>query len=320
MRLAVLAAFALAVVTDPALAQRPEAERLIDEGVELRRAGKEREALERFRQAYELDPSPRAQGQMGLAAKSLRLWVEAERHLQGALSATSDAWVDKNRAALEQALEVVSNNVASLRVETNAPSAKLYVNGRELTDLPMSEALRVVAGAAQLEVRAPGYQTARRRETLPARRVTALRIELEAEAPAPPAPAPVPIETPAPAAPPPPERDDGGTQRTWAWVAGGVGLVGIGAGTYFGLRTLSLKSERDDVCPDAECTSQRGVDLDESARSSALVSTIGFGVGAAALGTAAVLWLTAPKTESEAPSVGAALGPRGASATLRLRF
>jgi hypothetical protein len=97
-------------------------------------------------------------------------------------------------------------------------------------------------------------------------------------------------------------------------------VVGLGVGTYFGLRTLSLKSERDDVCPDAECNSQQGIDLDDDARSAALISTIGFGVGVAALGTAAVLWFTAPEATRAGPTVGAALGPKDVSATLRLRF
>lgn len=322
MRPSFAACLAALLACSAARAQDPTAEQLIEQGVERRRAGDEVGALELFRKAYELEPSPRAQGQMGLAAKSLRLWVEAERHLQGALATSSDPWVEKNREALGQALELVANNLGSLRVESNAPNAKLFVNGRELADLPMSEPVRVVAGSTELELRAPGFQTEFRRETLPAKRVTTLRIELERDAPAPPLAATV---APAPAAPPPPAPDRGATaasdsQRTWAYVAGGVGVVGIGVGTYFGLRTLSLKNERDEVCPEAECSSQRGVDLDDRARSAALVSTVSFGVGVLALGAGAVLWLTAPDTTETGPAVGASLGPTDARATLRLRF
>jgi len=316
---------ALLLATAPVLAQTPEADRLIAEGVELRRAGDEQGAFDRFREAYELSPSPRAQGQMGLAAKSLRLWLDAERHLEGALSSAADPWVDKNREALQQALDVVVTNVASLRVETNVPRAKLFLNGREIAELPMRQAVRVLAGAAELEVHAPGYRTAVRRETLAARRVTALRIDLVAETPAPPVAPEKPAASPTPAparAPIDQDAGAGGTssQRTWAYVAGGVGVVGIGVGTYFGLRTLSLKNERDEECPESACKSERGVDLDESARSAALVSTIGFGVGVAALGTAVVLWFTEPDRDAKRAGVGATVGPNGASASLRLSF
>jgi hypothetical protein len=319
-------ALALLLATSSGLGQTPQADRLIAEGVELRRAGDEQAAFERFRQAYELSPSPRAQGQMGLAAKSLRLWLDAERHLQGALYSTADPWVEKNRAALQQALDVVVTNVASLRVETNAAHAKLFLNGREIAELPMKAPVRVLAGAAELEVHAKGYRTAVRRETLPARRETSLRIELVADTPAPPvAPEKTPAASPAPAAPAPSTEKDAGagamsSQRTWAYVAGGIGVVGVGVGTYFGLRTLSLKNERDEECPETECTSERGVDLDESARSAALVSTIGFGVGVAALGTGLVLWLTEPDRDAETAGVSAAIGPSSASASLRLSF
>ena len=309
---------AFSLVAAPALADTSEADRLLDQGVELRRSGKEREALARFKQAYELEPTPRALGQMGLAEKSLRLWVEAERDLRAALASTADPWIEKNRAALAQALEVVESNLASLHVKTNVAGAKLYVNGAFVADLPLDAPLRVSAGAAQIAVSAPGHERAERRETLPARRVTSLTVELSpAPAEEPPLTAAPPL-TPAPPPPadePTPASDPGSSQRTWAYVAGGVGLVALGVGSYFGVRTLSLKSERDDVCPGDRCPTQRGVDLDDQARSAALVSTIGFGVGIAALGTAAALWLTAPRAE-----VGASVGPGHASASFALSF
>lgn len=319
---AALICLLLCCLAAPAVAQtapeaaRAQADALIRAGVALRKEGKEGEALDRFRQAYELDPSPRALGQMGLAAKSLRSWVEAERYLEGALAASQDAWVAENSAALELALEIVRKNLASLRVETNAPNAKLYVEGRQVASLPLDRALRVPAGTLRIEVHAQGHRSEARAAQLAAGQETALRFDLTPEPPASPPP-PVAPTRPAPA--PAPVADaapSGDSQRTIALVVGGVGVVGIGVGAYFGLRTLSLKDQRDDACPEDSCPTDEGVELDEQARTAALWSNIGFGVGAAALAGAAVLWFTAPGGSD--PTVSAGIGP--GSAKIRIRF
>src|SRR5689334_14201627 len=61
------------------------ADRLLKRGVELRKAGKDDEALEAFRAAYTSRPSPRAQAQIGLAEQALGRWGDAERDLSEAL-------------------------------------------------------------------------------------------------------------------------------------------------------------------------------------------------------------------------------------------
>lgn len=321
--------FALGCLAAPAAAEptssheasaapdKAKADALIEKGVALRRQGREHEALERFRQAYELDPSPRALGQMGLAAKSLRLYVEAEQYLDGALSATGDAWVEKNRRALEQARALVARNVASVRVTTNAPHAKLLVNGSLAGELPMSRPLRVPAGALHLEVRAPGFAPKRLERTALAGRLDEIRVKLEPlprQASSQPAPA-----RPAGPHPRPPLHEQGGpsssSRDTWTLVAGGVGLAGVALGTYMGLHAMDLSSQRDDVCPEPTCPTARGVELDRDARRAATWSDVGFGVGIAGLGAAAVLWFTRPGDAPESHAgVVLRVGPRGAYA------
>src|SRR5262245_2686652 len=102
-----------------------QADELIAAGVEKRKEGHEAEALELFHKAYELYPTPRALGQLGLAAKSIRRYVEAERYLEEALAAKEDPWIERNREALELALQVVSKQLASLMVKSNVAGADL---------------------------------------------------------------------------------------------------------------------------------------------------------------------------------------------------
>src|SRR5260221_25029 len=78
-----------------------DADAFIKQGIALRRALKEQEALTAFRRAYELAPSPRAVAQIGLAEQALGRWADAEAHLLTALEAVSDPWIDKYRTPLE---------------------------------------------------------------------------------------------------------------------------------------------------------------------------------------------------------------------------
>src|SRR5262245_16478811 len=84
----------------PAAGPEAEAERLIANGLELRRAEKPVEALELFQRAHGLAPTPRTLGQMGLVEAALERWADAEVHLLEALATPDDAWVRKNRSFL----------------------------------------------------------------------------------------------------------------------------------------------------------------------------------------------------------------------------
>jgi hypothetical protein len=294
-----------------------QADALITAGVALRREGKEREALARFEEAYKLSPSPRALGQMGLAAKSLRLYVEAERYLDGALASGANEWVEKNRAALEAARDVVAKQLGSLTVSTNVAGATLYVNGSEAGTLPLAGPLRVMAGSVRFEVRADGYTSQERVEMLPAGKLTQLHVDLEQVQAQPQlAPAATPQPAHAPATAPPTADHTPSSRRPWAYAAGAVGIVGIAVGSYFGLKTLSKKSDRDAVCPENPCPTQQGVDLDGEARDAALMSSIGFGVGIVGLSAATVLWLTEP----DQPQVSAAASDQGGFVSLSGTF
>lgn len=83
-----------------------------------------------------------------------------------------------------------------------------------------------------------------------------------------------------------------GTQRVLAIVAGAVGVVGVGAGSIFGLQAMSKRSEAYAACP-RDCGDQNGVNLWNDARSAAQFSDIAFVVGGVALVGGAVLWWTA---------------------------
>lgn len=96
-----------------------------------------------------------------------------------------------------------------------------------------------------------------------------------------------------------------GTQKKIALVTGGLGIVGVGLGTVFGLIAMGKKSDAQNECPN-QCTTPDGVSKWNDAATAGNVSTVAFIVGGVALAGAAVLWFTAPRGKTQ---VG--LGPQG---------
>lgn len=124
-------------------------------------------------------------------------------------------------------------------------------------------------------------------------------------------PANSPLATPSgapPASTPPPETSSGlGTQKILAIMAGGVGVVGIGLGSAFGLITISKKNDAQSACPNL-CSSQDGVNKWSDAKDAATLSTVAFIVGGVALAGGAALWFTAPSSGGSSAQVGVGLG------------
>jgi len=95
-----------------------------------------------------------------------------------------------------------------------------------------------------------------------------------------------------------------GTQKILALVAGGVGVVGLGIGTAFGVMAMSQKSDAQSACPGSQCATQDGLNKWNNAGSTGNVSTIGFVIGGVGIAGAAVLWFTAPSSGGSSTQVG----------------
>jgi hypothetical protein len=112
-------------------------------------------------------------------------------------------------------------------------------------------------------------------------------------------------------------------QRTIALVVGGVGVVGLGVGSAFGLMAKSTYDKSGPHCSLDHCDAT-GHDFRQSAFTKADVSNVAFGVGAAALVGGVVLFLTAPKqpaTESRpSTSFTPLIGPKVAFFSVQRSF
>lgn len=125
---------------------------------------------------------------------------------------------------------------------------------------------------------------------------------------APEAPKPKPEPPPPPVKPktPPPTQDvapETGSSNTLAYVALGVGGVGLVAGGITGVIAMGKKKDLDDdaACADEKCAPPAHDQVD-SLNSMRTFSTVGFVVGAVGVGVGVTLLLSSPKRESAKPT------------------
>ena len=207
---------------------------LLAEGVELRRQGRDAEALERFERAHTIAPSPQALAQIALAEHALGRYARAEARLETALrEGEQDPWIVDRREALEGALASIGANLGTLALAGGVDGAEVVLDGEVIGVLAAGARLRVPAGSATLVIRAPGYHPVERAIAIEAGAVIEETIALEAIATIEEAPPPAPESEPPPpepvAEPPAPAPPAlGAPHPSWGMVAGGVAVLATG--------------------------------------------------------------------------------------------
>jgi hypothetical protein len=143
------------VTAAAAPAEAGDAEALVREGIVLRRSGDDQAALQRFERALAIEKTPRTLAQLAFAEQALGRWGAADRHLREA-SAADDAWIRKNRRPIDAALEVIGQHIGRLEIAGTPAGAEVRVDGELVGRLPLAGPIRVAAGSAVVELRAPG--------------------------------------------------------------------------------------------------------------------------------------------------------------------
>jgi hypothetical protein len=140
-----------------------EIEPFVQRGIELRKLGRDVEALAIFEDALLKAPSSvRVKVHLAATHQALGQWVEAERYLTEALSQSDDAYVRRHRATIQKAYDFVARRLGSLDVVGEPEGAELVLSGRSIGQLPLAAPVRVPIGSYVLEVRKPGYYSVTR--------------------------------------------------------------------------------------------------------------------------------------------------------------
>ncbi|HET9956477.1 MAG TPA: tetratricopeptide repeat protein [Polyangiaceae bacterium] len=96
------------------------------------------------------------------------------------------------------------------------------------------------------------------------------------------------------------ESSGSSSKKGVAIALGAVGVVGIGVGTYFGLKASSAWSDAKDGCGDYQNCSEGAIRDGDTARHAATASTIAFGVGIVGLASGTVLWFLSGPSNKDA--------------------
>lgn len=302
-------------LAQPSPAERAAAEALFQDARALSKQGKDAEACPKYDESNRIDPSIGTQlyladcyEKTGKLASAWVLFKEAASMAQSSGQADREKSASARASALEGRLPKLLLRVADGEIA----GLEIRQDGKVVRKAQWGTAIPVDLGPHALQATAPGRKPWS--HTAEAREGQIATVNIPALLPEDAAPA-APASAPASAAPAPPRPPaDPGPQaapagwngwKTAAVIAAGVGVVGLGAGSYFGLKARSQWDDAKPLCPGNRCN-QEGYDLGTSAHRNGNLGTLLLAVGVAGVGAGAVLWFTAPSA-TQAPAVG--VGP-----------
>lgn len=316
----------------PSAADVATARSLSQDGTKLANAGHCAEAIDKLSRSEKLFHAPSTLERLAFCQAKLGKVVEASENLNRVTRETLPANAPKAFVrAQERAAKLLPSTrarIAKLRIDVTAPPNTTFavsLDGEALSSASVGTDRLVDPGEHAVEVSAPGMITAKNRATLRDGESISVAMELKPDpnapkaAPTPPVASGTPGEkTDTPAKQPPGGVDvstDRGSSRIPAYAALGVGVIGVGVGSVFGLLASGKKGDLDAACTsEKRCPETQESTLD-SAKSLATISTIGFVVGAVGLVAGGVLFFTSSpsKTAGRGPTATVGLGTVGLS-------
>lgn len=283
-------------------AQRELAQKRFLRGKELQAAGKCDAALGELQASFDVVASPntrlviarclREMGKVVLAYAELgRAAVEAKEQ------ATEDARYEKTAeaATAERADLATKLGFVSLKVKNADANATLRVGGEDVPRAGWSEPIPVAPGETEIVLEAPARSPVRKSVTVQAGDKPSVELDGAdgAPAPAPPADTPAKLST-----------SDRSSLRPLAYVAGGVAVVGLGTFAIAGLLSNGTYSDLESACPNGACPKAREEDISRG-KTEQTLANVGLVVGlVAATAGITLFFVSKPKADAPAPTVG----------------
>lgn len=277
---------------------------LFQEGKALMAEGKTSAACAKLQESFRLDPGGGTILNLATCheteGKVATAWAEFGQALS---MARRDNRPDRIQFA-EEHLKSLEARLARLVVQVppaaDLPELQIMRDGAELRRPAWGTPVPLDPGEHTVEARAPGRVVFRKSVTIPDSATTiTLEIPQLALAPAAPSaslsasaappPPPPPASAPPPASSPPSEQTGPSAMKIGGFVALGLGAVGLGLGTYFGVRAIGKHSDSNALCPTPTTCRDNGAELDRQAGTAADISTVAFIAGGASAALGVVL-------------------------------
>jgi hypothetical protein len=258
------------------------------EGVSLEAAGNWAAALAKFQDVARIKTTPQVRYHIGRCKENLGRLNEAlgEYRLAEYEAQQSKA---KELPEIEKAREQLEARVPKVIIQRGegAKNAKVEIDGVALGEAQIGKEFAVDPGSHKISAKIDRGQWD---QTVEVAEGETKSVELVPPDDLKGAALP-PDDTPPDDTPP----DDGSVKLdtkkgagALPWIVGGVGIVALGAGAFFGLQAKKKEDDLNASCRGGVCPNSKK-SLEDESKQAALISNIGFGVGIACVGTAIVL-------------------------------
>jgi hypothetical protein len=323
-----------------------EAKLLFEQGVEHYNAARFQEAVEKFRQANEKQPSWRIQYNIGQCEAVLKHYGRALDAFEAYLATGGDEVPTERQEEVRQEIERLRDLSGEIFVKS-PPGAQVFVDDALRARTPVIGGISAAVGLRSVRIELDGETLIT--EDVRVRGKTAVTVEVpqggeEAAPPAavvaPPLPAspadepssavePVGDATEEPAPDPLPQEsaNEAPPLVTAGWVMAGIGAAALIGGVITGGVAMSRQSDLEDRCPDKHCQDEGDRDLLDGVDNLAVATDVLLAVGAAVAATGVIMIVVGRKHETEAgpdpdAEVGFApvVGPRSGGFAITGRF
>lgn len=298
---------------------RALAEQLFRNAQDLMRVERYAEACPKLAESQRLDPGTGTLLNLAVChereGKLASAWAE---YNDVVTLARRDQRADRVQYA-EQRIAAIEPKLSRLSIElapgADVPGLEIRLDGERLGSAALGVAAPADPGQHTVSASAPGKRSWEHKLEIaagPAQQ--SVLVPQLADAPQ------TPSSAPNPGSPAHGSASTRNTQRISGYALGALGVVGVGVGSYFGLRAIAKnKQSNEEGCSGNLCTEDAAATR-RSAASAGTISTVAFLAGGAALATGVVLLLTAPRAAESRPAAGVWLAPGVARIDLGASF
>ncbi|EYF04498.1 Hypothetical protein CAP_4466 [Chondromyces apiculatus DSM 436] len=276
---------ATADAAEPSAADRETARGLVIEGRRKFDAGDLEGARKAFQAAHDIMGVPttgldlaRALARLGRLVEARAMALDVAR--MPVKPKEPEAFTEARPAAATLA-EELEKRIPGLEIRVKGPSEaaaiEVRVDGEVVPQASLSFPRKVNPGTHAVEAEAQGFEPARKEIT--AAEGATIPVELTL------APLPGGVSIGASSSTSPADVSDGPVPL-WAWIAGGVGVVALGAGVYFTIDHVGARGDVDEGCPKGACNPEAFTADDVDALHARWNRSLGLAIGLGALGLA----------------------------------
>ncbi|MBI2393863.1 MAG: hypothetical protein HYV09_30100 [Deltaproteobacteria bacterium] len=310
---------------EPTAADLSAARKKFDRAVELEKAGDFKAALALLRDVAAIKPTSQVRFHVALCLERLGRLVEAREEYLRVKEEAETKEGPEGTALAQKAGDRVTDLDARIpkvtfRLPEDVISAKVSIDDGAPVSVLVSPTIRLDPGEHKLLVTSPGRRSFSRTVMVKERDATfTLDVALPHAEEAPPEQPPAPTEAPVSAGP---KRvvDEAPKSSALPWIIGGVGVASLAtAGVFYALRDSAIH-DLDAACGAGRESCPRAMkSTEDQGRLYTTTANVFAGVGAAAIGTAIVVWITQPSSKPHA-TVAVAASPSHAGFTFVAPF